>query len=180
MGDANRGLLGHVPPTDDEHANMKLNTLVRTGLLTAVIDGLFACVLSVVFYHTTVTRLWQGVASVPLGTTALDGGTATALIGVALHVCVAFTWSAVFLYGAMRLDWMKRLLASRYGVLKAAAIYGPFVWLVMSAVVIPVFTHRPPSITFRWWVQLLGHVPFVALPIAWSVSKSESPEVSAG
>src|SRR5258708_31521274 len=113
---------------------MKLNTLVRTGLLTAVMDGMFACVLSVVFYHTTVTRLWQGVASVPLGKTALDGGTATGFIGVALHVCVAFTWSAVFLYGTLRLDCMKRLLGSRYGGAQAAYICGPLGWLVISAV----------------------------------------------
>jgi hypothetical protein len=44
-------------------------------------------------------------------------------------------------------------------------VYGPFIWLVMSLVVIPLLLHRPPAISIRWWVQLLGHFPFVGLPI---------------
>jgi hypothetical protein len=141
-----------------------------------VSDGIFASVLSVGFFHSTVTRLWQGVASVPFGKSALDGGTATALIGLAMHVGVAFWWAFVFLYGAMRLGWIQRMLASRLGVVKVAAMYGPFVWLVMSCVVIPLFTHRPPAITIRWWVQLVGHAAFVGLPIVWSASRDLAPQ----
>ena len=44
-------------------------------------------------------------------------------------------------------------------------MYGPFIWTVMSVVVIPLLVHRPPSINVRWWVQFVGHIPFVALPI---------------
>ena len=149
---------------------MKLGTLARTGLLTALVDGLWACVLTLV-YGSTITRLWQGVASVPLGRSALDGGTRTALAGVALHICVAFAWSAVFLFGVSRLALVKRLLASRYGVAKVAAVYGPLVWVTMSLVVIPLFTHRPPAFTIRWLIQLIGHAPFVGLPIVWSTTR---------
>jgi len=141
--------------------------LVQAGLLVAAIDGAFATVLTVAFYGSTFTRLWQGVASVPLGREAFEGGARTMWIGLGLHVCVAFWWSAVFLYGAMRLEIVRRLLVSRLGVLKVAALYGPLVWLAMTMVVIPIFTKRPPSFALRWWVQLLGHVPFVALPITW-------------
>ena len=35
----------------------------------------------------------------------------------------------------------------------------------MSLVVIPLLVRRPPTIGFRWWVQLVGHFPFVGLPI---------------
>jgi uncharacterized membrane protein YagU involved in acid resistance len=61
---------------------------------------------------------------------------------------------------------------SRYGPLKIAAVYGPFIWLVMSLMVIPLLLHRPPTITDRWWTQLIGHVPFVGLPIAWSFARA--------
>ena len=44
-----------------------LSRLVRAGLLTALTDGTFASVLSVFAYGSTVTRLWQGVASTLLG-----------------------------------------------------------------------------------------------------------------
>lgn len=41
--------------------------LVRAWLLTALIDGPFSSVLSVAFYHSTVARLFQGVASIAGG-----------------------------------------------------------------------------------------------------------------
>ena len=47
-------------------------------------------------------------------------------------------------------------------------LYGPFVWAVMSLVVIPLLVHRPPTIGARWWIQFLGHFPFVGLPIVAS------------
>ena len=146
--------------------------LLRAGLLTAVIDGLFSSVLSVAFYHSTVTRLFQGVASTLLGKQALDGGIATALIGVAMHFGVAFGWSAVFLALASASPGIRRVLASRYGALEVASVYGPSIWLVMSCVVIPLLAHRPPKITVRWWVQFFGHIPFVGIPIVTSIARS--------
>ena len=139
--------------------------LLRAGLATAVTDGLFSSALAAFVYGSTVTRLWQGVASVPLGAAAFDGGSRTAAIGVLLHVGVAFGWSAVFLLLVLSSSWLRGVLAEPYGVIAVAAVYGPLIWLVMSLAVIPSFTHRPPAINIRWWVQLVGHVPFVALPI---------------
>jgi uncharacterized membrane protein YagU involved in acid resistance len=77
----------------------------------------------------------------------------------------------VFLFLVMRSPWIRGLLASPYGVLKVASLYGPFIWLVMSLVVIPLRLHRPPAITIRWWVQLIGHFPFVGIPIVASIGK---------
>jgi hypothetical protein len=149
-----------------------LARVVRAGLLTGVTDGIFSSVLSVAFYHSTVTRLFQGVASVLLGRAALDGGLRTAAIGLLMHFGVALAWSALFLLLVDRSRWLRGVLRSPYGVLKVATLYGPVVWLVMSLVVIPLLVHRPPSITDRWWVQLIGHIPFVALPIVWSIGTS--------
>jgi hypothetical protein len=139
--------------------------LLRAWLLTALIDGLFASFLSMVVYNSTFSRLWQGVASVPLGREALEMGNRAVAIGLLLHLAVAFTWSAVFLLLVMRAGWVRRVLESPWGVLKAALVYGPLIWLVMSLAVIPAFTGRPPSITSRWWVNLVGHIPFVAWPM---------------
>lgn len=139
--------------------------LVRAWLLIGVVDFLFATTLSVVAYGSSFSRLWQGVASVPLGRQALDGGAPMVAAGILLHFAVAFAWTAVFVLLLLRSSLVRDLLASRYGVIKVALLYGPFVWLVMSFLVIPAFTHRPPTINFRWWVQLLGHIPFVAIPI---------------
>lgn len=143
-----------------------LSRRVRAGLLTGVTDGLFATVLSVVFYQSTFGRLWRGVASTLLGREALDGGIGTIAVGLLAHFGVAFGWSAVFLLLA-GVSWVRRLLLSHHGVIKVA--HGPFIWLVMSLGVIPLLTHRPPAIGLRWWIQLVGHVPFVGIPIVWSI-----------
>lgn len=151
-----------------------LSRLARAGILTAVVDFVFSSVLVTAFYHSTFSRLWQGVASVLLGKAAMDGGARTVAIGLLMHVLVAFTWSAVFLFLYDRSAPIRSAVASRYGVLKVASVYGPLIWLVMSLAVIPLLAHRPPSFTFRWVVQLLGHIPFVAVPIVWAISRDDT------
>jgi hypothetical protein len=122
-------------------------------------------------YGSTVTRLWQGVASTVLGKSAFTGGTRTALIGLAMHFGVAFAWSAVLFALVMLSPGIRRVLQSPGGALKIAAVYGPMIWAVMSLIVIPLLLHRPPSITARWWIQGIGHIPFVAFPMASIIRK---------
>lgn len=145
--------------------------LVRAWLVTALVDGLFASALSVVGYHSTVGRLWRGVASTVLGPEALDGGPAIAWLGVVMHIGVALAWTTVFLALVTMLPALRRLLATPGGVLLTATVYGPCIWMVMSLVVIPLLTGRPPKITGRWWIQLAGHVVFVALPMVTVVAR---------
>ena len=145
-----------------------VSRLLGAALLTGVVDGLFSSILSVVAYGSTVSRLFQGVASVLLGSEALTGGTTTVGLGVLMHFGVAFVWSGVFLFLVLRWQWVRAILSSRYGVAKTASLYGPFIWMVMSLVVIPTLTQRAPAITIRWWIQLIGHIPFVGLPIVAS------------
>jgi hypothetical protein len=142
----------------------KVPRLVRAWLLTALVDGLFSSALAEFAYGTTVTRLFQGVAATPFGAGAFESE-AMAIVGVLMHIGVAFTWSAIFLLAYERSDALRRFVASPFGVLKTAAVFGPFVWVVMSLVVIPALTRRPPAITVRWWNQFFGHAVFVGLPI---------------
>ena len=144
--------------------------LVRAWLVTGVVDGLFSSALSVFAYGSTVSRLFQGVAAVLLGPTAFDGGAPTVSLGVLMHFGVAFGWSVVFLLLVTRSAWIRGVLRSPRGVVTVAAVYGPFIWMVMSLAVIPLFTHRPPTIAFRWWVQFFGHWPFVGIPIVASIA----------
>jgi len=143
----------------------KASRVVRAALLTGVTDGLFSSVLSVAFYGSSVTRLFQGVASVLIGSAAFSGGTSTAMLGILMHFGVALAWSTVFAVIGLRISWIRNLLRSRLGVAKTAVWYGPLIWMVMSLVVIPALTGRPPTITSRWWTQFFGHIPFVGLPI---------------
>ena len=147
-----------------------LGKLARAGLLTGVTDGLFSSVLAVEFYDSTVARLFQGVASTLIGPEAIGGGWRPVLLGLLMHFGVAFGWSAVFLLLVMRSARIRRLLTAPKGVVQVALLYGPLVWIVMSLAVIPLLLHRPPTINMRWWVQLIGHFPFVGLPMVASIA----------
>jgi hypothetical protein len=146
-------------------------TWAGAGLATGISDGLFATVLSVFFYHSTFTRLWQGVAAVLVGKEAFAGGARTTALGLLMHFGVAFFWAAVLLFFALRSAKLRSLLSSSIGRLKVAAVYGPAIWIVMSIIVIPLLLRRPPAITARWWIQGIGHIPFVALPMATVIGR---------
>ena len=149
-----------------------LRAVIPVWLVTAAWDFLCASALSVFAYHTTFARLWQGVASTVLGPTALDGGARTIAAGIALHLAVAFTWSAIFVAAARMSPTIRRTIATPTGAFAVAAAYGPIIWLVMSLVVIPLATGRPPRFGFRWWVQIFAHVPFVTIPLVFTARRS--------
>ena len=135
--------------------------LLATGLVIGICDGLFATVQSLIT-NGSVQRVWHGVASVLLGPSAMSGGIRTTLIGLLMHFAVAYFWSAVFIFGILPF-WQPNWTF--------AIVYGPFIWLVMSLGVIPLLVHRPPAITPRWWVQFVGHIFFVGLPIVITATR---------
>src|SRR5512143_840146 len=109
--------------------------LICATISTAIIDGLFSSLLSVAAYGSTVSRLFQGVAATLVGGSAFTGGARTTALGLTMHCGVAFGWSAVFVFGVIRSGWIRVVLASRYGTLRVASVYGPAIWLVMSLLV---------------------------------------------
>jgi hypothetical protein len=148
-----------------------VQAVIPVWLVTAAWDFLCATALSVFAYHTTFARLWQGVASTVLGPAALDGGAKTVAVGIALHLAVAFTWSALFVAIARVSPTILRMIATPSGALAVAVAYGPIIWLVMSLVIIPLATGRPPRFGFRWWVQIFAHVPFVTIPLVFTTRR---------
>lgn len=151
--------------------NAALLVLAST-LAVALLDGLFAIVLYVMRGSTTIERLFQGIASALIGPAAYRGGATTFALGIALHLTVALAWSVIFLLALRGTSFVPRMLAWRFGALDVAVWYGPLVYVVMSMALIPLFTHRVPPITLNWVIVLLGHIPFVGLPIALIVGRA--------
>ena len=148
-----------------------MRAVIPVWLVTAAWDFLCASALSVFAYHGTFAHLWQGVASTVLGPTAIDGGTRPLLVGIALHLAVAFTWSAIFVAVARTSSGLRRTIATPAGALGMAVAYGPIIWLVMSIVVIPLATGHAPRFGFRWWVQIFAHIPFVTIPLVFTARR---------
>jgi hypothetical protein len=146
--------------------------VIPVWLVTAAWDFLCASALSVFAYHSTFAHLWQGVASTVLGPTAIDGGANMIAAGIALHLAVAFTWSALFVAAALNWPALRRAIAKPSGALLVAIAYGPIIWLVMSLAIIPLATGHPPRIGFRWWVQVFAHIPFVTIPLVFTARRA--------
>jgi hypothetical protein len=147
--------------------------VAMSTLAVALLYALFAFVVYGVIGTTTVMALFQGIASAMVGgRVAYSGGARTFALGVALHVLVALAWSLIFLLALRGTKFVPRMLATRFGALKVAAWYGPLSYVVMTMAVIPVFTHRVPPLSTNWLAMLLGHIPFVGLPIALIVGRA--------
>jgi hypothetical protein len=148
--------------------------LLAVWLVTAAWDAVCATALGVLAYGSTAAGVWQGVAATVMGTQALSGGAPAVAAGLGLHLMVAFTWSALFVAAATAWPALRRTIRSPGGAFAVAAAYGPAIWLVMSLVVIPLATGRPPRFGFRWWVQVGAHVPFVSLPLVFAARRMTS------
>ena len=146
--------------------------ILVTWLVTAAWDFVCATLLSVLAYGSTFSRLWQGVASTVVGPAALSMGARGVAVGLALHLLVALVWSAAFVVAAAGSGGLQRAIARPAGALVVAVLYGPLIWLVMSLAVIPLATGRPPAFGFRWWVQIVAHVPFVTLPLVFTARRA--------
>lgn len=119
---------------------------------------ILSAVIIVLSRGSTVTRLLQFIASGLLGPPAFQGGTATALLGLALHFLIAFTAVMVF-YVAHRSVGLVRQHAISSGI-----IYGLIVYAVMNLVVLPLSAARPRHSLSGDLIQIGIHMFVIGLP----------------
>ena len=151
------------------HTSRVPRAILWGGLIAGTLDITAAFIDVKWSYGMAPLRLLQAVASAVLGPEALNGGVATAALGLAMHFTVAFTATTIFY-----------LISRRYPVwvrwaIPAGIAYGAVVFLFMYRVTIPLtielkshylanFT-RPPLPKLRWQ-QFFIHLVCVGLPIA--------------
>jgi hypothetical protein len=132
------------------------------GLIAGALDISYACVRGIL-RGSTAMRTLQSVASGLLGRGALDGGWATAALGVALHFTIALGAATVYYLASRRIALMvQRPVLS-------GLLFGALVYLCMSRVVVPL-----SAAPFRIPLTLLDlavHMFFIGLPIALAVRR---------
>jgi hypothetical protein len=157
--------------------------LLPVWIVTALWDAICASALGVFAYGATAASVWRGVAATAFGPTAFENGAVAVAAGLAVHLAVALTWSALFVAAVLLWPALRRAIRMRGGALAVAALYGPAIWLVMSLAVIPLATGRLPRFGLRWWVQIVAHLPFVTLPLVfttrWVLERYARGDVSA-
>ncbi|HWF04666.1 MAG TPA: hypothetical protein VHA06_13330, partial [Candidatus Angelobacter sp.] len=96
------------------------------------------------------------------------GGASTAALGLFLHFLIAFIWAAIYYVASRQIAFL-----TQRPVL-AGLLYGEFVWLMMTCVVLPLSAiHRwPPSFDPASIITgPIGHTVLVGLPIALATSR---------
>jgi hypothetical protein len=134
------------------------------GLIAGILD-LTSAILITLYYHGSVTRMLQGIASGALGKPAFEGGTATAALGVGFHFLIAFIWTTVFYLASRKIGFL-----TAHAVV-AGILFGVIVYLVMYLGVQPLAGLHPKFGLLTTSRAVLVHIVCVGLPIAFSVSR---------
>ena len=147
-----------------------LKPILYAGALVGVLDITAACINAGVAYGFGPVRVLKGVAGGLLGRSALEGGFATAALGLAMHFTMALTVTTIFYALSRRFPLPKNLL----GVVAVGLLYGAAVFAVNNFATAPflswvrsLYLHTP--ILFKppmGWSQLVIHLFCVGLPIA--------------
>ena len=148
---------------------------VSSNAFLAIFWGGFACgVLDitqamVAFYlqaGAKPVRVLQSVAAGLLGRDSFQGGMKTAALGAFLHFFIAFSWAAIYYLASRRIIFMVD------SPIIAGLLYGEFVWLMMTFLVVPLSrTHRGPFTAASIITGPIGHLFLVGLPIALAVKR---------
>lgn len=151
--------------------------ILLTALVVGILDGLYPMVVYFdVLGWNAPRRVMQSVAAGVLGRTdAVNGGTPTALLGVALHFTIALIWSAIYGLFIRRLHFVQRLTATLKGRLLIGTLYGAFIWLWMNYVVIALSrTTVTPMSKPAFWSQLIWHMVGVGPTIVLLIERHKA------
>jgi hypothetical protein len=155
-------------PTNKAAPWAPISRLLAAGALVGVLDGAFATVLYVhVLRVCSAAQLMQSIAAALLGRAAFRGGSATVVLGLALHFAVACGWTLA--YAALRATSgrLRQLTATTGGALAAGAAFGVFIWLAMDLLVVPL--SRATATAFwspLFAIMLTWHALGVGIPLA--------------
>jgi hypothetical protein len=138
------------------------------GLIAGILD-ITSAILITLYYHGSVTRMLQGIASAAIGKSAFDGGTGTAALGLGFHFLIAFIWTIVFFVASRKIGFLTAQ------PIVAGVLYGIVVYLIMYLGVQPLAGLHPKFGLLTTSRAVLVHIFCVGLPIALSIKRFAQP-----
>ncbi len=147
-------------------------TILGGGAAIAILDISNAMLFWGLARGTNPLVILQSVAAGLLGRDALEGGTATAILGSFLHLFNSVSIAAVFYFAARLLP----IVLTRPFLTGPA--YGALVYLVMNHIVVPLSQARHVRFMLAWFIaNFVGHLLLVGLPVAiiarWSALQNQ-------
>ena len=110
--------------------------------------------------------LLQGIAAGLLGPRALDGGLATAFLGLVCHFGIALGAATVFFFASRLMSFL-----IQHAVI-SGVLYGVAVYFFMNRIVVPLSNARKYPFSLKMMIiGVVIHIFCVGLPIALSVKR---------
>jgi uncharacterized membrane protein YagU involved in acid resistance len=103
-----------------------------------------------------------------LGVAAFEGGLATVLLGLFLHLIISLVIAAIFILSVDRLPLLRR------HVMAGSLLYGLVVFIVMNMIITPLSAAPPlPAPTLPWLIEsIIEHVLGIGLPLGILVQRN--------
>jgi hypothetical protein len=153
------------PAVDSAYQTNSMLGLLWGGFICGSMD-ITAALVVYGHYGLRPIPLLQGIAAGLLGPRALEGGLATAFLGLLCHFVIAFGAATVF-FLASRL----RSFLVQHAVM-SGVLYGVAVYFFMNRIVVPLSAARKYPFSFKMMViGVVIHIFCVGLPIALSVRR---------
>jgi uncharacterized membrane protein YagU involved in acid resistance len=117
--------------------NTAYSALLLAWLVAGTLDITYAIITwGPVFGNISTAQLLQGIASTLAGKSAFTGGTAMALLGLAMHYGISLAWTLIYFF---IFPYLPFLAANKW---LSGILYGVFVWTMMSIIIVPAVTGR--------------------------------------
>ncbi len=143
-----------------------IRTILLTGLLAGVLDGLAAAISYYLSTHKNPEAVFKFIAKGVFGQDALTGGTGMVIWGILFHFLIAMIWTVLFFLIYPRLKFLSKNLVL------TGLVYGLFVWTVMNAVVLPVSHGIPFRPEFPKALLGISFILFlVGLPVSLMIGR---------
>ncbi|MBB6237742.1 putative membrane protein YagU involved in acid resistance [Pedobacter sp. AK013] len=136
-------------------------------LLIALIAGTLDGTAAVIFLgKMNFMKVFQYISSAIMGPEAFAGGIKTALIGLAFHYFIAFSFTLVFTIASTKTPVLRK------NIILSGIIYGIVVWTIMPLLIVPLT--KIPAAPFHYERAILNVVILIfciGLPISYLTSK---------
>jgi uncharacterized membrane protein YagU involved in acid resistance len=141
-----------------------LDGILFGGLAAGALDG-SAAIITTLLYGNSPARMFQTIARGLIGRASYDGGWATVLLGVALHILIAFIWATIYNGASLKIPALIRQAAV------CGPIYGVVVYFAMQIIVLPLSAIRSAPFAFAgnlkgMVIGIITHIICVGTPIA--------------
>lgn len=103
-------------------------------------------VYSFILHKVTAIKILQSIASGVMGSTAYSGGTTVALLGLALHFFIAYSFAIFYFFIFPKIPFLKK------NVVVSGLLYGLFAWCVMNLIVLRIVFDHPSPITLKSFI----------------------------